>query len=265
MKSQTDGRYHDAKKNANGETSACQNQVIGNNINDKTRKEVDNVVKTVENRMHCAILTAMDNVVIPPIEMAVRSIIESSAYGHNSAVQNPDENNFIGNTKNTPLKSDSRRLDPNIDKNRNDETSDLKNLEESNFPAFRPKYDRTARAHHMLAGHSAPQNSIPAFFAGCPTQNKPLPLQFTQPQSKATHISRNNSLPMVEQTRQRQNSNSGNHINTLAEAIADIASQQPPQTLSALFKPTKKNTLIFDNKNGQVKLCENFFQIVLKI
>ena len=91
--SQTNCRYNDAEKNVNGETSACQNQVLGNNIADKIRKAVDNIVKAVKNRMHDAILTAKGNVAIPPIEMALRSITGSSRYGPNSALQNPDKKN----------------------------------------------------------------------------------------------------------------------------------------------------------------------------
>ena len=60
------------------ENSASQAQVIEKNITDKIRKEVDHAVMAVENRVHDAILTAMDNVVILLVEMAVRSITESS-------------------------------------------------------------------------------------------------------------------------------------------------------------------------------------------
>ena len=42
------------------------------------RLAVDSAVMTVENRMHDAILTAMDNVVISRVNLALRSITESS-------------------------------------------------------------------------------------------------------------------------------------------------------------------------------------------
>ena len=45
---------------------------------DTTRKEVDSFVMAVERRVHDAILTAMYNVVVPKVEMAVRSKIGSS-------------------------------------------------------------------------------------------------------------------------------------------------------------------------------------------
>ena len=50
---------------AGGESSASSNQVLENRIEDKIRKEVDTADMIVENGMHDAILTAMDNVVIP--------------------------------------------------------------------------------------------------------------------------------------------------------------------------------------------------------
>ena len=56
------------------ENSAHQDQVIEKNFAVKIREEVDNAVMVVENRVHDAILSAMDNVLIPKIEMAVRSI-----------------------------------------------------------------------------------------------------------------------------------------------------------------------------------------------
>ena len=49
------------------ESSVCQSQILENNFDDKIRKTVGNAVMTVENRMH----DAMDNVVIPRVDMAV--------------------------------------------------------------------------------------------------------------------------------------------------------------------------------------------------
>ena len=77
-----------------GENCAIQDQVIEKNIADKIRKEVDGALMSVENRVHDAMLTAMDNVVIPRIEMAVRSITESSGRGPNSTVRNSDQRDF---------------------------------------------------------------------------------------------------------------------------------------------------------------------------
>ena len=75
---------------------------------------VDNVL-IVKNGMHEAILTAMEKVIIPRIEMPVKSITGSLRHGLQSVVKNPDRGVFTGNNKNFPLKSASRQLELNID------------------------------------------------------------------------------------------------------------------------------------------------------
>ena len=102
----------------------------------------------VENCMHDAILTAMDNVVFPRVEMAVTSITGSSGQGPSNVVQNPDRRDFTGNTENTPTMAASGRLDLNVNQDRNDETRNVENFEDGEFPAWRPNYDRRANAHH---------------------------------------------------------------------------------------------------------------------
>ena len=77
--------------------SAIQDQILEKNIADKIKKAVvDNDVLTLENRVHDTILTAMDNLVIPRVEMAVRSITELRGRGPNSMGRNPDQRNFSG-------------------------------------------------------------------------------------------------------------------------------------------------------------------------
>ena len=108
---------------------------------------VDNVVLTVKNGLHDAILTAMDKVVIPRVEMVVRSITGSSGHGPNSVVQNPDRGDFTGNSENTPLMSASSRVDLNIDQDRINETRDFGNFENGDILALRLNYDRRAYTH----------------------------------------------------------------------------------------------------------------------
>ena len=92
-----------------------------------------------------------------------------------------------------------------------------------------------------------------------------MPQQFTRPQNMTSQFSHNISLRIVEQAPQRQNSESGNPIKKLAEAIAGIASQQQPQTWSALSKPITTSTLMFDGKNEKIDLFEDLFQTILKM
>ena len=115
LEPENNGSFNNAERIINGGNSAFQNQVLENDIDDKIRKAVDNAVLTVGNHMHDAILTAMENVVIQRVEMAVRSITGSS-------VQRPSRvrvrKDFLENTENTPLMSASSRLDINIDQDK---------------------------------------------------------------------------------------------------------------------------------------------------
>ena len=91
----------------------------------------------------------MNDVVIPRVDNAVRSITGLTGIGHNSIVQNPDRRNFTGNTENTPLRSASSQLDLNNDQDLIDETRDINNSEDGDFPATRVNHDRKAHAHHI--------------------------------------------------------------------------------------------------------------------
>ena len=121
-----------------------------NNIDDKIRRTVDYADMTVGNRMHDAILTAMDKVVIPRVEMAVRLTNASSGHGPNSEVQNRDRRGFSGNVKNTPLMSVSSRIDFKTIPDGNDGTRNEVNFEDGDFPVLGPNYDRRAHVYHNI-------------------------------------------------------------------------------------------------------------------
>ena len=69
---------------------------------------------------------------------------------------------------------------------------------------------------------------------------------------------------MTEQAPRNQNSDANNSINRLADAIAEFATQQRPQTATVL-KPVSTNTLIFDKKSEKFELFEVLFHSVLKM
>ena len=121
---------------------------------DEIKKAVDKAVMTVEIRVHELILTAMDNVIILRVEMAVWSATESSGRGPNSVALNLDRRDFSGNTENTPLMSASSLVDLSINQDRNDENFNVENFKDVNFPALRFSYDRQAHAHHNIYGKS---------------------------------------------------------------------------------------------------------------
>ena len=143
LKQQTKGQPNDWEII---DLSARQNQVIENNIDDQIPGAVSSAVMTVAIRMHDSILTAIHNVVIPRIEMAVKTITGSTGHGVNSEVQNPDRRNFLGNIRNTSVMSASCRLDLDNEINRKDE---LCNNEDSKAATFR-HLDLTVTGELML-------------------------------------------------------------------------------------------------------------------
>ena len=76
LEPQTSGLVSNFGMSTVGESSVNQDQVIEKAIAYKIRKEADNVFTAVKNRVHDRILTAMDNVVIPRVEIAVKSVTE---------------------------------------------------------------------------------------------------------------------------------------------------------------------------------------------
>ena len=145
---QTNGEYNTFEKFVG---SSSQKQVKEIIIDDKDRRAIDSAVTTVEDCMHDEILTAMDKVVISRVKMAVSSITGSSRHGPNSEFQNPDRQDNLGNTGNTPLVPTSSRLDLNTTQNRNDETRNEENSEDGNIPALRSNYDWKAYARQSIS------------------------------------------------------------------------------------------------------------------
>ena len=119
-------------------------------FNERIDREMSNIVDTVEDRIQNAILTAIENIVAPKIELAIRSINASSGrdvtsvtansergerVGINASFENASENN---NTLRVPNVSDETRL------NIPDEVSELSVSE--------TRFDRQPHTHHMVTG-----------------------------------------------------------------------------------------------------------------
>ena len=92
----------------------------------------------VKKRVHGGILTAMNHVVLPRVEMSLRSITDSPGRGSYRMAQNSDQRDFSGNTS---------RIAWNTDQDRNDEDRSFENIEEGDFLALGPNYDRQAQPH----------------------------------------------------------------------------------------------------------------------
>ena len=139
LEQQTNGPYNNFQMFDN---SSSQNQVVEKVFEDKIRRAVDNVVLTVENRMHDAILTGMDTLLIPRTETAVRSITGLTEHGSIRDVQIPDRKDFLRNAG-TPLMSAYSRPHLNTNQNRNDETRNKEGFEEGDFSVLTPSFHRS--------------------------------------------------------------------------------------------------------------------------
>ena len=278
--------------NSSNNTAVNENamnvKTLERRFNERIDREMSNIVDTVEDRIQNAILTAIENIVAPKIELAIRSINASSGrdvtsvtansergerVGINASFENASENN---NTPRVPNVSDETRL------NIPDEVSEL-SVPETRFDRqphtphmvtgakeqIHNNHDMVARgseefrnSHHMVTGQTAQKNQIPEFFTGrILSPRNPSSHQY---QNLSTQVSQDNNLPVVEQTPRNQNLDASISINRLADAIAGIATQQRPQAATTL-KPVSTNTLIFDGKNEKFELFEDLFHTMLKM
>ena len=89
-------------------------------FNEKIDREMNNIVDTVEDRIQNAILTAIDNIVAPKIELAIRSINASSGRYVTSATANSERGEHVG--INAPFENASENNNTLHISNVNDET-----------------------------------------------------------------------------------------------------------------------------------------------
>ena len=251
-------------------------------FNERIDREMSNIVDTVEDRIQNAILTAIDNIVAPKIELTIRSINASSARDVTSVSANSELREHVG--INTSFENASGNNNTIGVSNVNDEIRP--NIPERVSELSVPEilFERQAHTHHMVTGPSNPThhmvtgpsnpthhmvtgqtaqtNQVPEFLsARILTRRNPLSYQY---QNLSTQVSQDNNLPMVEQRPRNQNLDANNSINRLADGIAGIATQQRPQA-ATMLKPVSTNTLILDGKNENVELFEDLFHTVLKM
>ena len=250
-------------------TSSNNSIVNGNAMNVKTLercfneridREMSNIVDTVDDRIQNAILTAFDNIFATKIELAIRSINASSGRDATTVSANSERREHVG--INTPFENASENNNTLGVSSIKDETRHNIPDEVSGLSVPETHFDRQARTHHMLTRQTAQTNQFPEFLTGrILTPRNPPSHQY---QNLSTEVSQDNNLPMVEQTPKNQNSDANNSINSLADAIAGIATQQRPQA-ATMLKPVSTNTLIFDGKNEKFELFEDLLHTMLKI
>ena len=229
-------------------------------FNERIDREMNNIVDTVEDRIQNAILTAIDNIVTPKIELATRSINASSERDVTSVSANSERRERVGN--NVSFENAFRKNDTLDVSNVNDETRHNIPGEVSELWVPEAHFDRQAHTHHMVTGQTAQPNQFPEFLTGRIVTPRNSPSH--QYQNLSTQVSQDNNLAVVEQTPRNQNSEANNSINRLADAIAGIATQQRPQA-ATMLKPVSTNTLIFDGKNEKFELFEDLFHTMFKM
>ena len=65
-------------------------------VNERNDREKSHIIHTVEDRIQNAILTAIDNMVAPKIELAIRSVNASSGRDVTSMVSNSESGEHVG-------------------------------------------------------------------------------------------------------------------------------------------------------------------------
>ena len=254
-------------------------------FNERIDREMRNIVDTVEDRIQNAILTAIDNIVAPKIELAIRSINASSGRDVASASGNSERREYEGINASFENASENNRTLGTT--HINDETRCNSHDGVSELPDPGTQFDRQSPTHYMppggsseghhmvtgakeqihnrhytVTGQTVHTNQIPEFLTRrTQTPRNPSSHQY---QNLSTHISQDNNLPVVEQTPANQNSDANNSINRLADAIAGITTQQRPQA-ATMLKPVSTNTLIFDGKNEKFELFEDLFHTMLRM
>ena len=141
-------------------------------FNERIDREMSNVVDTVEDRMQNAILTAIDNIVAPKIELAIRSISASSGRDVTSVSANLERWEHVG--INASLENASENNNTLGVTNINDESrhSFQDEVSESLVPGTQS--DRQSHTHHMASGGEFVNTSITRqqFTGGSTNTNK---------------------------------------------------------------------------------------------
>ena len=125
---------------------AMSMKTLERSFNERIDREMSNIVDTVEDRIQNAILTAIENIVAPKIELAIRSINASSGRDAASVSANSERRELVG--INASFENASRNNDTLDVSNVNDETRHNIPDEVSELWAPETHFDRQAHTHH---------------------------------------------------------------------------------------------------------------------
>ena len=125
--------------------SAVNVKTLESCFNGRIDREMNNIVDTVEDRIQNAILTAIDNIVAPKIELAIRSINASSGRDVTSVTANSERGERAGINASFENASENKILRV---ANVNDETRQNIPDEVSELSVPETRFDRQPQTHH---------------------------------------------------------------------------------------------------------------------
>ena len=123
-------------------------------FNERIDREMSNIVDTVEDRIQNAILTAIENIVAPKIELAIRSINASSGRDATSVSTNSERRERVGinaSSKNASKNNDTLDVSNVNDETRHNNTDELSELSDPET-----HLDRQPQTRHNIAKKSQP-------------------------------------------------------------------------------------------------------------
>ena len=145
----TDNRDFTVGTSSNGpivNANAMSVKTLEKCFNERIDREMNNIVDTVEDRIQNAILTAIENIVTPKFELAIRSINASSGRDVTSVSANSERRERVG--INASFENPSRNNDTLDVSNANDETRHNIPDEISELSVSETHFDRQAHTHH---------------------------------------------------------------------------------------------------------------------
>ena len=127
-------------------------------FNERIDREMSNNVDTVEDRIQNAILTAIDNLVTPKIELAIKSINASSGRDVTSVSANSERREHVG--INASFENAFENNNTLGVTNINDESRHRFQDGVSESLVQGTQFDRQSHAHHMTSGGSIERHHI---------------------------------------------------------------------------------------------------------
>ena len=144
--------------------SALNVKTLEKCFNERIDREMSNIVDTIEDRIHNAILTAIDKIVAPKFELAIRSINASSGRDATSVSANSERTERVGII--ASFENASGNKNTLGVSNVNDETGHNIADEVSELSVPETHFDRQADIHHKVTGQTAQTNQITELLTG---------------------------------------------------------------------------------------------------